>query len=103
MCERVGDRALIVDGGDSLSYAQVDEESARVYRYLAEHGIEHETFAHIFMPRKTHFISCMPSSYTATGRVTGLLAGAAEVFAYRSSRYARWAILVGISMVKNIV
>ena len=59
MCERVSDRTMIVYGQDALSYAQVDEESARVYRYLKEHGIGRECFVHVFMPKRAHFASAM--------------------------------------------
>ncbi len=59
VCAQIGDRMLIEDGEEELSYAQADDESARVYRYLKEQGIGRETFVHVFLPRKVHFISCV--------------------------------------------
>lgn len=53
------DRIAFATQEESITYGQLDEESARVYAYLKERGIGRETFVHIMMPKDVHFFSCV--------------------------------------------
>lgn len=56
---RYPDRTAFVAGDERISYAQVDDESARVYAYLKAQGIGREQFVLVLMPRDVHFFSCI--------------------------------------------
>ncbi|SDZ98629.1 Acyl-CoA synthetase (AMP-forming)/AMP-acid ligase II [Oribacterium sp. KHPX15] len=57
--ETIPERAACVDGDETITYGEMDIESARIYRYLKEHNIGKEDFVYIIMPKNCHFISCM--------------------------------------------
>lgn len=52
-------RTAFTDGKETLTYLQLETESAKVYRFLKERGIGREQFVTILMPRNIHFFSCM--------------------------------------------
>lgn len=52
-------RTAFTDGKETLTYLELDQESAKIYRYLKEKGIGKEQFVTILMPRNIHFFSCM--------------------------------------------
>lgn len=45
--------------GESITYAEADQEAARIYRYLREKRIGKEQIVMILMPKGLHFFSCM--------------------------------------------
>lgn len=54
-----GDRTALVSDTRSLTYAQLDEESGKVYSYLRRHGIGKESVVQVVMPRDVAFFSCV--------------------------------------------
>ncbi len=52
-------RTAFTDGRETLTYLELDTESAKIYRYLKDIGIGREQFVTILMPRNIHFFSCM--------------------------------------------
>lgn len=53
------DKAAFVADGAAITYAEVDTEAAKVYRYLKENEIGAEQIVMILMPKGLHFFSCM--------------------------------------------
>ncbi|MBQ6441840.1 MAG: AMP-binding protein [Lachnospiraceae bacterium] len=55
----MGDKPAFVFDGESITFSEVDQEAAKVYRYLKEKGIGEEQIVQILMPKELHFFSCM--------------------------------------------
>ena len=53
------DRVALDDGEKRLTYAGLEQESGRVYRYLKEAGIGKEDIVQIVMPRGAGMVSCI--------------------------------------------
>ena len=53
------DRPLFVDGDQSITYGEVEQESGKIYRYLRSKGIGKEDFVQIIVKKDIHFYSCM--------------------------------------------
>ena len=53
-----GSRTAVSDGERSLTYAQLDEESGKVYGWLKRHGVGRESFILISTSRSAGFFSC---------------------------------------------
>ena len=64
------DRAVAVSGGESLTYAGMDEESGKIYAYLKAQGIGREDMVMIQAPRDTHFVSYMIGVWKAGAAFT---------------------------------
>lgn len=52
-------RTAFTDGEETLTYLELENESAKIYRFLKNHLICKEQFVTIHMPRNIHFFSCM--------------------------------------------
>ena len=52
-------RTAFTDGMETLTYLELENESAKIYRFLKNHTIGKEQFVTIHMPRNVHFFSCM--------------------------------------------
>ena len=51
VCERYPDRVAFVDDIRSMTFAELWEESGKVFAYLAEKGLGTEDFCQIVLPR----------------------------------------------------
>lgn len=56
---RYKDRTAVVDHQRSMTYAQLDEESGKIYRYLKRNGVGRESMVQIVMPRCAGYYSCI--------------------------------------------
>ena len=57
--QTMGDKPAFTYDGKSITFSEVDQEAAKVYRYLKEKGIGAEQIVQILMPKALHFFSCM--------------------------------------------
>lgn len=88
--DRIGDvisryryRTAFTDGKETLTYLELETESAKIYRYLKDRGIGKEQFVTILMPRNIHFFSCMLGVWKAGAAYTMMEEGyPAERIAY---------------------
>lgn len=62
---RYPDRRAFVEGENTLTYRELEEESAKVYRFLKEQKVEKEQFITIIMPKNVHFFSCVLGCWKA--------------------------------------
>ena len=53
-----GERTALTDGMRSLTYAELDEESGKVYHWLKRHGVGKESFILVSTSRSVGFFSC---------------------------------------------
>ena len=63
-------RTAFTDGKETLTYLELDIESAKIYRFLKDKGIGREQFVTILMPRNIHFFSCMLGVWKAGAAYT---------------------------------
>ena len=63
-------RTAFTDGKETLTYLELDRESAKVYRFLKQKGIGKENFVTILMPRNIHFFSAMLGVWKAGAAYT---------------------------------
>ena len=54
-----GNRTALVSDMRTVTYAQLDEESGKVYSYLKRHGIGTESIVAVVTPRDASFFSCV--------------------------------------------
>jgi acyl-coenzyme A synthetase/AMP-(fatty) acid ligase len=62
---RYPNRRAFVDGEDTITYRELDIESAKVYHYLKDRQIHKEQFITIIMPKNVHFFSCVLGCWKA--------------------------------------
>ncbi|MDO5435127.1 MAG: non-ribosomal peptide synthetase [Clostridia bacterium] len=69
--DRIPDRkAVAVPGQGSCTFAELDRQSARVYRYLTEKGIGKEDFVMLCLPRSFWAVVCMVGVWKAGAAFT---------------------------------
>ena len=56
---RYGSRPALVDEKRTLTYADLDRESGKIYHYLKRHGVGRESMVQVVMPRCAAFYSCL--------------------------------------------
>ena len=56
---RYKDRTAVVDEQRSMTYAELDSESGKIYHYLKRNGVGRESMVQIVMPRCAGYYSCI--------------------------------------------